>query len=172
MNNLIFRKATLKDVQAAATLHALEKDTAKIDFEKMFLHEFSACVNSPEKRVYYLAFSENELISYAGARLYEPLVDENMYGTLTPLPAGWYLRGIKVHPQWRRKGLARSMTLKRLEWIKKRASQCYVFLDDENKVTLPMYFDLGFNEVSKGWGYSDPRRASKNTKGILLQVKI
>ena len=172
LDNIAIRTARLEDAEVVAKLHGLEKATPLSVFIELFRSEFSNCANHPEEKTYFLAFSGHDLVGYAGARFYRQLSDENMYGTTDLLPDGWYLRGIKTHPDWRRRGLAKVMTLKRLEWLSLRADHSFVFLDDENKVTLPMYFELGFEEVSRGWTFSDPARKVKNTLGILLRKKL
>jgi RimJ/RimL family protein N-acetyltransferase len=170
MQPLTIRVATLQDVEKTAQLQAMEKNMPWESLTPTFEAEFSICAAQPKVRIYLLAFSGEELVSYAGARSYNQSIDENMYGTSELLPSGWYLRGIKVHPKWRRKGLAREMTLRRLDWLFQRTNHVYVFLDDENKVSLPMYLDLGFNEVSRGWIFSEPQRIAKGKKGLLLDL--
>ncbi len=172
LNNITIRTARLEDAEAVAKLHCLEKTTSWQTFMELFRNEFSICTNHPDERTYFLAFSGDELVGYAGARYYQQTSDENMYGTSNLLPSGWYLRGIKTHPDWRRQGLAKTMTLKRLEWLSLRSNLCFVFLDDENKISLPMYFELGFEEVSRGWTFSDATRKAKSTLGILLKKTV
>ncbi|MGE4210594.1 MAG: GNAT family N-acetyltransferase [Oligoflexales bacterium] len=166
------RPARLEDKRAVAELHCLEKSLPLDACIDLFHREFTICASEPEKRTYLLALSDQQLVGYAGARYYDQNKHENMYGTANLLPTGWYLRGIKIHPEWRRRGLARTMTTKRLEWLGARSDHALVFLDDENKVTLPMYFELGFIEVSRGWTFCDPHRVAKNTTGILLRKSI
>lgn len=169
MDSLIIRMATAQDIEKVAKLHVLEKNLLWSSAVSVFETEFSICAQYPDLRSYFLCFHESDLISYAGARYYDQLLDENMYGTNDLLPSGWYLRGIRVHPDWRRNGIARKMTIKRLEWLSKRSKQIYVFLDDENKISLPMYYELGFKEQSRGWTFSDTKR---KTQGILLKLEI
>ena len=168
-HSLFVRAATLFDVDAAAKLHVLDKDLQWETLVPVFHSEFSRAVALPNDRVYFLVFDNDELIAYAGARSYNPASDENMYNTTELLPEGWYLRGIKVHPDRRRQGLARELTIRRIKWLAERSNHIFVFLDDENKVSLPMYFELGFKEKSRGWNFSDEHRISKGTQGILLE---
>jgi GNAT superfamily N-acetyltransferase len=164
------RPSLLEDAEKAARLHVFEKDMSWQILLSVFEKEFSLCLKHPELRTYFMAFANDELVSYAGARFYNQQTDENMYGTTALLPTGWYLRGIKVHPDWRRQGLARQMTQQRINWISKRSKTVSVFLDDENKVSLPMYYELGFVEKSRGWTFTEPYRIAQGTRGILLEL--
>jgi predicted N-acetyltransferase YhbS len=95
-----------------------------------------------------------------------------MYGTAQLLPTGWYLRGIKVHPEWRRAGLARELTRRRLDWLSQKTKEVFVFLDDESKVSLPMYHEFGFKLVSKGWEFLSYEQKREDQRGILLSLGI
>jgi GNAT superfamily N-acetyltransferase len=108
---------------------ALERSTAL----KLFKDEFTLCDTMPDQRVYFLANAPTSLIAYAGAGFYDQKQDENMYGTSQSLPAGWYLRGLKVHPEWRRAGIARELTKRRLSWLAERTNTVFVFLNNENR---------------------------------------
>ncbi len=166
LNSLVYRKSALSDALAAAKLHSVGDPEAYDSLVPVFQNEFKMCDEMPDIRSYYLAFDKSCLIAFAGARYYDQENDESMYGTKNLLPSGWYLRGIRVHKKWQRLGIARELTKLRLEWLKEKSSEIFVFLSDENKETLPMYKDLGFLEQSKGWTYSSPKISRK---GILLK---
>lgn len=167
-----FRRATLADAEKAARLHVLEKDLSWQTLLPVFTKEFSICDQSPDLRIYDLALVGDNIIGYAGARHFDNETDENMYETENPLPTGWYLRGIKVHPDWRRLGLAKQLTLQRLSWLSQRSNKIYVFLDDANKPSLAMYHELGFRELSRGWTFTNPARRVNGNNGLLLLKTI
>lgn len=98
MKNIVIRTATLQDAEKSARLHVLEKDLSWRELLPVFKNEFAICVQNPNLRIYYLAFIGDDLIGYAGAHFYNNAVVENMYDTQDLQPTGWYLRGIKVHP--------------------------------------------------------------------------
>lgn len=172
MENLKFSIATPVDAENASKLFCMEKSISWQEALQTFKDEFLLSSQESSNRIYYLAYLDNELLSFAGARKYEQSTDENMYGTSNLLPSGWYLRGLKVHPDWRRRGLGKEITLLRLKWLSERSDHSFVFLDDENKITVPMYYQLGFKEVSRGWEFSEPNRIAKGKKGLLLKKQF
>jgi GNAT superfamily N-acetyltransferase len=172
MDSLIFTNATLKDAERAAALFGIGKELDSQIAINLFKGEFLACERLPDQRTYFLANSGDALVAYAGVRFYNQDQDENMYSTTQLLPTGWYLRGLKFHPDWRRMGVAREITNRRLEWLKKRAETIFVFLNDDTKETIPMYHELGFKEVSRGWSFLSSEWKREGQMGILLSLEF
>lgn len=172
MEHLKFEIASERHAVQAADLFLDGKALDRAKAIELFEKEFSICEAFPERRVYFVASNQNALIAYAGARFYDQARDENMYQTSQPLPSGWYLRGLKVHPDCRRSGIARQMTKRRLAWLTERAKAVFVFLNDEAKETIPMYQDFGFKTASKGWEFIDDALKRPDQRGILLQLNF
>lgn len=170
MTPIQFEIAASINAEHAADLFLDGKDLNKAEAVNLFRDEFSFCENHPDQRVYFLASTENSLVAYAGARFYNQDLDENMYQTVQLLPTGWYLRGLKVHPRYRRFGIAREMTKRRLAWLTERTKIVFVFLNDKNKETIPMYFDFGFKTVSTGWEFLNYEHKRPDQRGVLLQL--
>jgi ribosomal protein S18 acetylase RimI-like enzyme len=64
-------------------------------------------------------------------------------------PAGYYLTGVTVLPRYRRAGLARDLTLARLDWIKEKADEAWYFAAAENAASIRLHDELGFTEVAR-----------------------
>ncbi len=64
-------------------------------------------------------------------------------------PEGWYLTGIVVMPDRRRRGVGRELTRARLEWIAHRAPGAYYFASAQNRVSLALHEPFGFREVKR-----------------------
>lgn len=164
-SRLNFREATQDDAKACAKLHSIDNPQLIESNIEVFKREFEECEKIPSQRTYFLAFDEKELIAFAGARFYDQDQHENMYKTKKLLPTGWYLRGIRVNRDWQRLGIARLLTQKRLNWLNEKSERVYVYLTDENKETIPMYRELGFEDHSRGWEYLSEEI---DKKGLLL----
>jgi GNAT superfamily N-acetyltransferase len=172
MNSLTFRPAAPSDAELAAELFLDGKTLDRPAAVELFKNEFFLCETMPDRRTYFLAWDDTSLIAYAGARFYDPQQDESMYGTSQLLPTGWYLRGLKVRTEWRRTGVARELTGRRIEWLATRTQTIFVFLNDEKKETLPMYHQLGFETISTGWEFLEQNHKRLDQRGILLGLNL
>lgn len=68
-----------------------------------------------------------------------------------PAPAGHYLGGITVHPQWRRRGVGTALTTVRMDWIWARAVDAWYVVNAGNHVSI---------ELHRGWGFEKVARAA------------
>jgi ribosomal protein S18 acetylase RimI-like enzyme len=64
-------------------------------------------------------------------------------------PAGWYLTGVTVLPDHRRRGLGTSLTTARLDWISQRSDSAWYFANADNAASIGLHTALGFVEVSR-----------------------
>ncbi|MGA5817664.1 GNAT family N-acetyltransferase [Kitasatospora sp. NPDC094028] len=63
-------------------------------------------------------------------------------------PAGYYLTGVTVDPDWRRRGIAGLLTRRRMEWIGERDSAAWCFVSARNGASLDLHRQLGFDRVA------------------------
>ena len=63
-------------------------------------------------------------------------------------PSGYYLTGVLVDAQWRRRGLAEQLTRTRLEWVWQRTPVCWYFANAGNRPSLDLHAKLGFQVVT------------------------
>jgi ribosomal protein S18 acetylase RimI-like enzyme len=64
-------------------------------------------------------------------------------------PAGYYLGGVSVHPDHRRRGIGYALTRARIDWIWRRADTVLYFTDDHNEVSIRMHAGFGFEEIAR-----------------------
>ena len=65
-------------------------------------------------------------------------------------PPGWYLAGVLVEPEHRRRGVARALTGHRLDWLQGRTDVVYYWVDEVNRASIDLHRDFGFEEVARG----------------------
>ncbi|MFI6152949.1 GNAT family N-acetyltransferase [Kitasatospora sp. NPDC051170] len=65
-------------------------------------------------------------------------------------PVGYYLTGVTVDPVWRRRGLGRLLTEWRMEWVWGRGEPVWCFVSAENRASLDLHRELGFERVASG----------------------
>ncbi|MBD0673529.1 GNAT family N-acetyltransferase [Streptomyces sp. CBMA156] len=65
-------------------------------------------------------------------------------------PAGYYLTGVTVDPAWRRRGIARLLTRRRMDWVWERDSAIRCFVSVRNPASLDLHRELGFGHERTG----------------------
>jgi ribosomal protein S18 acetylase RimI-like enzyme len=85
-------------------------------------------------------------------------------------PAGWYLQGLVVGPQWRRLGLGAELTRRRLEWLAARAEAAYYFANSRNLATIALHARFGFEELSRDFWY--PGVTFTGGEGVLFRAEV
>jgi ribosomal protein S18 acetylase RimI-like enzyme len=64
-------------------------------------------------------------------------------------PAGHYLGGVTVHPQWRRRGVATALTEARMAWIGDRTDRAHLVVNAGNSASIALHARWGFREVGR-----------------------
>ncbi|MGO4238341.1 GNAT family N-acetyltransferase [Pseudarthrobacter sp. YAF2] len=64
-------------------------------------------------------------------------------------PAGHYLGGIVVSPNFRRRGIGSALTRARMEWAWSRSSTVYYFANEYNTASIKMHETLGFQSIGR-----------------------
>ena len=85
-------------------------------------------------------------------------------------PSGYYLMGLVVHPDHRRRGVAAALTRARLEWISKHASDAWYFANAHNAASIALHAPFGFKEVTRAFVY--PRVDFDRGEGVLFRVQF
>ena len=84
-------------------------------------------------------------------------------------PEGWYLTGVVVDPEHRRRGVGAALTRARLQWIGRRAGAAYYFASAKNRATHDLHAPFGFEEVTRN--FSVPG-VTFTGGGILFRVAL
>lgn len=65
-------------------------------------------------------------------------------------PSGWYLLGISVRADRKRRGFGRELTARRLQWLRGQgAGTAFYFADFDNEPSIRMHDEFGFTEVMR-----------------------
>jgi ribosomal protein S18 acetylase RimI-like enzyme len=108
-----------------------------LDDPNAWLDTLRTTVRDGVERVLFVAEARGEIVGYGRAVRGRAPVD----------PAGWYLLGVTVAPQWRRKGIGEALTLRRMQWVAERADAVYYFTHRDNLVSQALHERLGFHET-------------------------
>lgn len=84
-------------------------------------------------------------------------------------PAGYYLVGLVVDADLRRRGLGSALTRRRLAWIKERAGEAWYFANAGNAVSIALHARFGFSEVTRAFSFPD---VTFDGDGILFRAEL
>jgi GNAT superfamily N-acetyltransferase len=72
-------------------------------------------------------------------------------------PAGWYLTGVVIRPELRRRGVGLALTAARLKWIRERSPRAYYFANERNRASIDLHGALGFVELTRDFQHPGAR---------------
>ena len=114
----------------------------------------------------WVAALRDQVIGFARAGYFAPPADS----PADTAPEGWYLGGLVVDPEYRRRGVGLRLTQARIDWIAHRSDKVYYFASARNLPTLDLHQRLGFTEVTRSFSF--PRVSFTGGVGILFELVI
>ena len=164
------RAATLDEVAALARLAVAENCRSPSDGEGSASFEFWRDLFTDnlgrDDRHVTVAETATGLVGYGRTGWFDPVPD----APANTAPAGWYLTGLSVDPDWRRRGIARALTEERLDWVAARSDAAWYFANAENRVSLALHASLGFVEVTRDFSF--PGVEFRYGAGVLCRVDL
>lgn len=130
----VIRRATHDDLDALAALKLAVVTRSRDDWADMIDKSLE------DDRLLLVADIEGEIAGFAQAHFLEQ-------HPVNHGPAGFYLTGVTVLSNYRRAGLGRSFTVSRLDWIRKRADEAWYFANADNRTSIQLHLEFGFEEV-------------------------
>ena len=85
-------------------------------------------------------------------------------------PAGWYLSGVIVAEDYRRRGIGRRLTQARLNWIAERDRAAYYFSNARNRASIDLHRAFGFVELSRDFTF--PGASFEGGAGSLFKAEL
>ena len=113
-----------------------------------------------------VAESNGAIVGYGRAALFEPGAD----APADAAPGGYYLTGLLVAPEERRRGIAMALTQARLDWIGGRAADAWFFANARNAASIELHRRFGFEEVSRSFSF--PGLTFEGGEGILFRARF
>jgi ribosomal protein S18 acetylase RimI-like enzyme len=137
--DLKISEANAQDVNGCVALAAQVADGTGDDWSALFGRDIVR-----DDRYLAVARTGVEVIAYGRTAWFEPDDD----APANAAPAGYYLIGLVVDPNWRRRGIARAITRARLAWVAERAAEAWYFADRDNAVSMRLHDQAGFARVT------------------------
>lgn len=85
------------------------------------------------------------------------------------VPEGWYLSGVIVAPEWRRRGVGSALTRARLSELFLDAREVFYVASTLNRVSLELHARLGFVELTRD--FELPGVSFQGGEGALLRLQ-
>ena len=85
-------------------------------------------------------------------------------------PSGYYLIGLIIAPDWRRRGIGELLTRDRLRWTAERTDHVYTFASLANAAILDLHERFGFQEVTRAFTF--PGAPLKPGSCVLLRAPL
>lgn len=135
------RDATEADIEATVELIAAHRGGNVDEWRRLFtdaLHD--------EKRHFVVALIDGRVIGFGHTKLVER--EDRGDDDAVP-PAGWYLSGVTVHPDYRRRGVGMELTRVRLDRLRGVTDVVYYAAESDNVATLELHALLGFSPTGR-----------------------
>ena len=114
----------------------------------------------------FVAEDGQELLGYARCARLE-------YKAHPQLPEGWYLNGVSVVPQHRRKGIASRLVQRRLEYLQGREDTVYYFTAKSNTASQALHEGFGFvKDIELEVPQRKPDLSVSHQSGILYRLYL
>lgn len=166
MTDRLARVATLADIGACVDLalvatanHGDAKDAA------VWQAAFSRDLDDPQRHL-VVAAAGDRILGYARARRLDPEAG----APSDRVPPGYYLLGLFVSQDHRRRGLGTSLTVARLDWIRQRAAEAWFFANARNLASIELHERLGFREFTRDFSF--PGLEFHGGEGILFRLSF
>ena len=85
-------------------------------------------------------------------------------------PSGWYLLGVNVDPEYRRRGIGTALTVARLKWITERAKVAWFFTSASNVASIRLHEALGFRCHTLDFWF--PTATFGDDQGMLFSLHL
>lgn len=134
----VVAEATVDDVPMLALLQARARGGSADEWADRIHRALRS-----ERSLVIAAKVSGETVGYANAAFLPEHAEDGA-------PAGYYLTGVTVDPDWRRRGIARLLTRRRMDWIWERDSAVWCFISAKNRASLDLHRELGFVQMMVG----------------------
>ncbi|MET8766808.1 GNAT family N-acetyltransferase [Streptomyces sp. NPDC004658] len=152
----VVAEATGHDVPKLASLQARTRGGSASEWADRIHRALCA-----ERSLVITAKVSGEAVGYANAAFLPEHAEDGA-------PAGYYLTGVTVDPDWRRRGIAELLTRWRMDRVWERDSAVWCFISARNLASLDLHRKLGFVQVTVGASFQGIEFAGG--EGLLLRA--
>jgi ribosomal protein S18 acetylase RimI-like enzyme len=165
LTDIQVRPAVLSDVPELGAITAARESGDATEYS-LIIEEAITSWEKSSKGIILVAEHKGQIVGFAKVKYFTPpdTAPANV------APSGWYLAGVIVVPEYRRRSVGRILTQARLNWIAKRDRWAYYFANAQNRVSIEMHQQFGFVELTRDFTY--PGTTFEGGIGILFRVDL
>jgi ribosomal protein S18 acetylase RimI-like enzyme len=163
--DLVIRTASLADANRVAELHA-QRDGGNIADHAAGFARWVDTHRATGTGEIVVAEVAGQVVGVAKLHRFTPPDD----APTNAAPAGWYLSGLIVATDCRRRGIGRRLTRARVDWIAARDRVAYYFANAGNQASIDLHREFGFVEMTRDFAY--PRVSFQGGVGILFKAEL
>ena len=145
---------------------AAEREGQTLREWRLVFERFLEESQTTERSLFLVADLHEAVIGYGKAEYFTPPAGS----APNVAPEGWYLTGVVVRPEYRRRGVGRSLTTARLTWIAARSGIVYYVANERNRVSVELHDALGFTERTRDFYH--PGVSFTGGQGILFECDL
>ena len=164
-DGLAIRAAGPPDVTSIAAL-AHARDGGEVGTHSAGLERDLAAIDAGAERALWVATSRGTVLAFARAARFVREPD----APSSTAPSGWYLTGLVVAPEHRRRGIGEALTIERIRLLAERTDVIRYFANSRNLATIALHDRLGFVEVTRRFTY--PGVVFDGGEGVLFERRI
>jgi ribosomal protein S18 acetylase RimI-like enzyme len=165
IEDFLIRPALLTDATELGRIEAVREGGDAAQYASR-LERAIASLGTPSEGLILAAQHSGKLVGIAKVRHFAPSND----APRNVAPTGWYLSGVIVVPEYRRRGIGRLLTEARLDWIAQRDQWAYYFSNVQNRVSIELHRQFGFVELTRDFTY--PGALFEGGIGVLFRAEL
>jgi ribosomal protein S18 acetylase RimI-like enzyme len=145
LDGVLVRAATREDAQPIALLLA-EREGGNVETHREKIASELGRSDVGEKRLLLVGEVDGRVVSFGRVVYLVPAPD----APANAAPEGWYLGGVVVAAAYRRRGLGRELTRRRLDWLRERGvDAAWYFVNADNRASIDLHAAFGFREMTR-----------------------
>jgi len=164
-DGLVIRESRGSDLVEVAEI-AAEREGQTLREWRLVFEQFLEESQTTERSLLLVAGLHEGVIGYGKAAYFTPPAGS----APNVAPEGWYLTGVVVRPEFRRRGVGKALTTARLAWIAARSAIVYYVANERNRVSIELHRAFGFSERTRDFYH--PGVSFTDGAGILFACDL
>lgn len=157
--DVIVRSFRVEDAEAVAAIYASREGLSVLS-----ARDIVSTWREDATRVVQVAERAGQVCGHGKAEWIDPAARGGVG------PTGWYLTGLMVQPDARRRGVGRKLTQTRIDVLSSRTSEVWYFANALNRASIALHKEFGFTRVAEN--IAIPGVTFEGGEGLLFRLAL